>query len=57
MPNAKARIGKNQINFSNFGRDSIGLKLSLKDRLKLSKAGAKNLIAGTIAANRKKKKR
>ena len=45
-------IGKSRIGTSNHGKDMFGLKISNKERLKMAKTGAKNLIDGTIKVNR-----
>lgn len=54
MPNAKTRVGRGQIDASRTeGRGALGL--TNKDKLKLAKSGARNLLEGTRQANRKKR--
>ncbi len=53
---AKVRVGHGQIDSSRTkGSGALGLKN--KDKLKLAKAGAKNLLEGTREVNRKKAKK
>jgi hypothetical protein len=52
----KVRIGKAQLQRvrDNPPEAPFGRRLSAKDRLKLSKAGTKNLLEGTMEVNRAK---
>lgn len=45
-PNAKTRVGRGKVRMAHHGRDSIGLKMPMKDREKLLRSGAKDLIDG-----------
>jgi len=55
--NSQIHIGLNQIAQSNLPKSLRPFARSNKDALKLSAAGARNLIQGTIKANRKKRKK
>lgn len=52
----KVRVGKSQLQRvrDNPPEAPFGRRLSNKDRLKLSKAGTKNLLEGTMEVNRAK---
>ena len=52
---AKVRVGRGQADVSR-GKGRGALGLTKKDKLKLGKAAAKNLVEGTIEKNRKKAK-
>ena len=55
--NAKLMTGRNEIDRANMGKGMFGEKIPNKVRVQLSKAGARNLIKGTIEKNRKKAKK
>ena len=57
MANSKQRIGRSQIAISNLPKALRPFASGNKDALNLSKAGIKNLLQGTIEANRKKKRK
>lgn len=54
---AKINVGKEQIRMAREGSaGAIPQKLSNKDRLKLSKAGTKKLLEGTMEKNKVKRR-
>lgn len=46
MSNAHKRVGAGKVRMAHHGRDSIGLKMSMKDREKLLRSGAADLVEG-----------
>ena len=45
-PNAETRVGRGKVKLAHHGKDQFGLNMSMKDRTKLLKSGAKDLVAG-----------
>ena len=52
--NAYTRVGEGKVRMAHYGRDSIGLKMSMEDRTKLLKSGAADLVEGMKRAADKK---
>lgn len=46
IPNAETRVGRGKVRMAHHGRDSIGLKMKMEDRVKLLKSGAADIVAG-----------
>jgi len=44
--NATTRVGRNKVAFARHGRDSMGLKMKMKDRVKLLRSGRDDIKAG-----------
>lgn len=44
--NAYTRVGEGKVRMAHHGRDSIGLKMPMEDRVKLLKSGAADLVEG-----------
>lgn len=54
MPNAEQRVGRGKVRAALHGRDSIGLKMSVKDRKALLRSGAKDTLKGNKKAKGQK---
>ena len=54
MKNAHQRVGRGKLAFAKHGRGAMGLKMSNKARLDLTKSGLKDLLKGIMKENRKK---
>lgn len=44
--NAETRVGEHKVRMAHHGKDQFGLKMKMKDRTKLLKSGAKDLVDG-----------
>lgn len=45
-PNVETRVGRGKVRNAHYGKDQFGRKMSIKDRTKLLKSGAKDLVDG-----------